>query len=183
MTAHYGNWEWTSGLGLHLPTDKTFYGVYKKLSNKHFDRLMKSVRTRFGGGSIEAQDVFKTMLKMKNNGILGAFTMVADQRPAGHSTRHWMTFLNQDTSVMIGTEQLAKKFDYPLVLMNVIRLKRGYYSCGFEMIEANPKQTENYEVTEKFMHMLEEKINKNPEYWLWTHNRWRHKRPVEKIQD
>lgn len=179
MTAHYGNWEWYSSLAMVLPPDKTFYGVYKQLSNRHMDRLIQHLRTKFGGGSIESQSLYKTMLRMKADNKLGAFIMVADQRPFPTSSRHWMTFMNQDTPVFIGTEQLAKKFDYPVVLMNVKRLKRGYYCCEFEMIAENPKACANNEITEKYIHLLEQKINKNPEYWLWTHNRWKHKRPVE----
>jgi Kdo2-lipid IVA lauroyltransferase/acyltransferase len=179
MTAHYGNWEWISSLAMHLPADKTFYGIYKRLTNKHFDKLMSMLRMKFGGGSIESQDLFKTMFDMRNNSKLGAFVMVADQRPAPQSSRHWINFLHQDTSVLIGTEKLAKKFNYPVLFMNVIRVKRGYYTCEFEMIEPDPKSTEGHEITEKYMYLLEEKIKKYPEFWLWTHNRWKHKRPID----
>lgn len=179
MTAHYGNWEWISSLAMHLPADKTFYGIYKRLKNIHFDKLMSILRMKFGGGSIESQDLFKTMLNMRNNSILGAFVMVADQRAAPKSVRLWMDFLNQDTAVLVGTEQLAKKFNYPVLFMNVIRVKRGYYTCEFEMIEPDPLNSGKHEITEKYMRLLEDKIQKYPEYWLWTHNRWKHKRPVE----
>jgi KDO2-lipid IV(A) lauroyltransferase len=119
------------------------------------------------------------MLTMRNNSQLGAFVMVADQRAAPRSARLWMDFLNQDTAVIVGTEQLAKKFDYPVLFMNVIREKRGYYTCEFEMIEPDPLNSEKHAITEKYMHLLEDKIKKHPEFWLWTHNRWKHKRPVE----
>jgi len=179
MTAHYGNWEWISSLAMHLPPDKTFYGIYKRLKNKHFDKLMSMLRMKFGGGSIETQELFKTMLTMRNNSKLGAFVMVADQRSAPQSSRLWMNFLHQETSVLVGTEQLAKKFNYPVLFMNVSRVKRGYYTCEFEMIEPDPQSSENYQITEKYMHLLEEKIKKNPEFWLWSHNRWKHKRPID----
>lgn len=179
MSAHYCNWEWSPALAMHLPKDKNFYAIYKQLTNKHFDRLIAGIRTQYGGKVIEAKSLYPTMLKMKNNGILGTFLMAADQRPAPKSARHWVRFLNQDTAVMTGTEQLARKFNYPVILMHVERIKRGYFSCEFEMIEAEPKNTQDFIITERYMELLEEKIRKNPEYWLWTHNRWKHKRPTE----
>lgn len=179
ISAHYGNWEWSPALAMHMPKDKKFYAIYKQLTNKHFDKLIAGIRTQYGGKVIEAKSLYPTMLKMKNNGILGTFLMAADQRPAPGSARHWIQFLNQDTAVLTGTEQLARKFNYPVIFMNVQPLKRGYFSCEFEMIEAEPKSTQNYTITERYMELLEEKIRKNPEYWLWTHNRWKHKRPTE----
>jgi hypothetical protein len=80
------------------------------------------------------------------------------------------------TPVIIGTEQLAKKFDYPVIYTHVIRVKRGYYRCEYYPVSLNPKATADYEITETYMKILEEKINEKPEFWLWTHKRWKHKR-------
>jgi len=176
ITSHYGNWEWNSSLTAVFPEGNSLYGIYKQLTNPTFDRLMIKIRTNFGGKVIETQDLFKSMLQMKSNNVQGAFFMLSDQRTPAHSARLWMTFMNQETAVLTGVEQLAKKFDYPIVFMNVERVKRGYYACSFSMIEESPKNCTNFEITEKYMNMLEEKIRKTPEYWLWTHNRWKHKR-------
>lgn len=179
MTAHYANWEWLSSMCLHLPTDQTFYGIYKQLTNKNFDRLMRNVRQHFGAKIIEAKSLFPTMLRMKNSGVVGAFFMIADQRPSNGHHRHWAPFLHQDTPVMTGTEQLARKFNYPVLFMSVERIKRGHYTCEFEIIDENPKLTENYSISEKYLTLLEKRIEKQPEFWLWTHDRWKHKRPTE----
>jgi KDO2-lipid IV(A) lauroyltransferase len=116
---------------------------------------------------------------MKNKGTLGSFLMIADQRPSGRNHRHWVNFLHHDTPVMTGTEQLARKFNYPVVFMSVERIKRGYYCCEFEMIEAEPINTPIHSITDKYMALLEARIKKQPEYWLWTHNRWKHQRPTQ----
>ena len=102
--------------------------------------------------------------------------MISDQRPAPGSSRHWLPFLNQDTSVLIGTEQLARKFDYPVVFLDMQRPKRGYYVCEFVMISEHPQLEAENEITRKYMELLEKKIKDKPEFWLWTHNRWKHKR-------
>ena len=177
LTAHYGNWEWMASLSLWLPKDKPACNVYKKLKDKNFDAFMYNLRMRFGSQNIESQKTFHTLLGMRNNQKLGALGMISDQTPTAASTRHWMTFLNQDTPVLVGAEQLARRFDYPVIFGDVNRVKRGYYRCEFIMLAENAKTASEFEITEKYMQLLEAKINKAPEYWLWSHKRWKHKRP------
>lgn len=176
MTAHYCNWEWLSSMSLVLPPEGPLEGIYKELSNKKFDKFMFDLREKFGGRNIENKILFKTMLKNRQNAIYSIYCMISDQRPAPGSSRHWLPFLNQDTSVLIGTEQLARKFDYPVVFLDMQRPKRGYYVCEFIMISEQPKLEADNEITRKYMELLEKKINDKPEFWLWTHNRWKHKR-------
>ena len=179
MTAHYCNWEWLSSLSLVLPSEGPMEGVYKELSNKKFDKFMFELREKFGGKNIENKILFKTMLKNRQNSKYSTYCMISDQRPAPGSSRHWLQFLNQDTSVLIGTEQLARKFNYPVVFLDIKRPKRGYYVCEFVMISENPQLEAENEITRKFMEQLEKKIMDKPEFWLWTHNRWKHKRKKE----
>lgn len=176
MTAHYCNWEWVTACSLLLPAERPIYGIYKKLTSKKFDKFMLSLRQKNKSKTIETQDFYRTILRMRNNNMLGAFGMISDQSPKAAGIRYWTNFLNQDTAVLVGAEQLAKRFDFPILFMNITRKKRGYYHCQMEMIEENPKDYEEYEITEKFTQILEAKIKDQPEFWLWTHNRWKHKK-------
>lgn len=176
MTAHYCNWEWLSSMSLVLPPEGPMEGIYKELSNIKFDKFMFDLREKFGGRNIENKILFKTMLKNRQNAIYSIYCMISDQRPAPRSSRHWLPFLNQDTSVLIGTEQLARKFEYPVVFLDMRRPKRGYYTCEFIMISEHPQLESENEITRKYMELLENKIIEKPEFWLWTHNRWKHKR-------
>jgi len=178
MTAHYCNWEWLSTLTLSLSHKNSLHNIYKKLKNKSFDQFMINLRDKYGAGTIEMQDLFKTMLHKRNINELASYGMISDQRPSAQSIRLWMTFLNQDTAVFVGTEQLSKKFNYPVVYLDINRIKRGYYSAEVKILESDPKNTEANEITEKYMRMLEDKIKDEPEYWLWTHKRWKYKRDI-----
>jgi len=178
MTAHYCNWEWLSSLTMSFIHKKSLHNIYKRLKDKSFDQFMIDLRSKYGAGTIEMQDLFKTMLHKRNINELATYGMISDQRPSAQSTRLWMTFLNQDTAVFVGTEQLSKKFNYPVVFLDIRRIKRGYYSAEVKILESDPKNTPVNEITEKYMRMLEDKIKAEPEYWLWTHNRWKHKREI-----
>lgn len=176
MSAHYCNWEWSSVISAYFKEHYKVYPIYQKLSNKHFDELMYRLRSRFGAVNIEKDSLFKIMHQMKSDNIAGIFGMISDQSPMEKNIRYRMDFLNQDTAVFLGTEQLAKRFDYPVYYLNVKRIKRGYYQAVIEPICLNPAKSAEYEITTLFMQKLEKIIQAQPEYWLWTHNRWKHAR-------
>jgi len=175
MTAHYGNWEWPSALSLYLPKDFLLYGIYKKLSDKKFDALMFSLRSQFGGVPVEKKEILRFMYKLKQEGKLGNFWMISDQSP-GNLVHFWTRFLNQETGVLTGTEQLARKFDYPVFYVEITRKKRGYYHCEFIPVSLDSAHTDEFEITGKYMQLLEKTIQANPEFWLWSHRRWKRSR-------
>lgn len=175
-TAHYGNWEWGSSFSLGLPPESPIYNVYKRLRNEAFDNFMSKTRQKFGGETVEKNDLLRKMIQLKSENKLAGFAMISDQSPTRKNIRHWVTFLNQETPVILGTEQLARKFDYPVIYIHINRVKRGYYKLEYYPVSLEPQKTAEYEITEKYMQILEQKIAERPEYWLWTHKRWRHKK-------
>ena len=174
MTAHYGNWEWSSSFSLWLPNDKPLYGIYKQLTNNNFDLLMRSLRMKFGGKNAEKHDLLRIMLRLRSKGELAMFGMISDQTPNRKTIHYWSQFLNQETPTITGTEQLARKFDYPVYYGQITRIKRGYYHCELIPISLQPALTIENEITEKFVRMLEQTIVAQPAYWLWTHRRWKY---------
>ena len=176
MTAHYGNWEWTLAFSLFLPGDHSSNPIYKQQRNKRFDKLMYSLRAKYGAKLIEKKELLRVMFRLQKEQQLGNFWMISDQSPNARSIHYWTHFLNQDTPVVVGTEQLARKFDYPVFYAEITRKKRGYYHCQFIPVELEPRKTTDYEISEKYIQMLQKTIEKNPEYWLWSHRRWKHVR-------
>lgn len=173
MTAHYGNWEWMTSLSLHLPDDKPMYSIYKQLRNHKFDTFIFNLRMRFKSQNVEKYDLVRKLVQLKREGKMGMFGMISDQTPNATSVHYWTKFLNQDTPAITGTEVLARKFDYPVYFADITRIKRGYYSCKFIPISLEPRLTAENEITDIYMQLLEKRIQKAPEFWLWTHKRWK----------
>lgn len=173
-TSHYGNWEWSSAFSLYLPKESPVYQIYRALKNKNFDTFMYKIRQKFGAENIEKKDLLRKMLSLRKEGKLGMFGMISDQSPSSKHIHYWTNFLNQATPMLDGTEQLARKFDYPIFYARLIRKKRGYYECQFEQISLEPCKTAPYEITEKYARILEKDIQNMPEFWLWSHKRWKH---------
>lgn len=174
-TSHFGNWEWLSTFSLHLPKNKPVYQVYKKLSSDLSNKISYITRQRFGAVNVEMKELLRKMIELKNENKLGMFGMISDQSPRYNPNLHFVEFLNQPTAVIMGSEQLAKKFNYPVYFASVQQVKRGYYTTSFESITLEPTKTAEYEIATKYMELLERDIRKQPEQWLWSHKRWKHK--------
>jgi len=176
MTSHYGNWEWTLAFPLFMPGSNASNPIYKKQKNPRIDHLINSLRSKFGAEIIEKHELLRVMFKLKKNEKLGNFWMISDQSTGGQPVNYYTNFLNQDTATLTGTEQLAKKFDYPVFYADIKLVKRGYYHCEFTPISLEPTKNAEFEITENYMQLLQRTIENNPEYWLWSHNRWKYGR-------
>jgi KDO2-lipid IV(A) lauroyltransferase len=179
MTAHYGNWEWTLAFALFSPETYPSNPIYKRLRNEKFDKLIHKLRARYGAKLIEKNDLLRVMFRLQKENEVGNFWMISDQTPNGRNIHFWTPFLHQDTPTLTGTEQLARKFDYPVFYAEINRVKRGYYHCEFIPITLEPKKTAEFEITEKYMNLLEKSIEAHPEFWLWSHRRWKYQRNNE----
>jgi len=170
---HYNNWE-LFAVAIDAPIKHKTIAIYKPLSSKYFDEKMRQTRSKYGLEMISTKVVKEVFESEKSN--LTATIFGVDQSPAYGAKAHWMTFLNQETRVLFGAEKYAKEYDYPVIFGRINKEKRGYYSIEFEDITAHPTQADQGEIIEKITRMLEEDIIKKPEFWLWSHKRWKHKR-------
>ncbi len=173
VLGHLGNWEW-AGHPFSLQCKQRLDVVYHPLTNKYFDRLMFRMRSRFGTKMIPMQRVFREMATHKND--LTCTVFVSDQTPQPDNA-YWTTFLNQDTPVFKGTEVIAKKMNLPIIYARVHKVKRGYYDLYAETLVENPAATADGEISELHTRRLEQDIIAYPETWLWSHRRWKHKKP------
>jgi Kdo2-lipid IVA lauroyltransferase/acyltransferase len=173
MCAHYGSWEWIFILQTY--TSHRGYGIYKRLQNKYFDRLIKSIRARYNSYLITTKETFSVLEEAKKNGILSMNGFASDQSPKKDKAYHWNNFMGIKVPVHTGAEMLAKKLDMPVVFFAVERKKRGYYEATFQTLAETPTDFKDYEITDKFLKLVEKQIHEAPEYYLWTHKRWKHR--------
>lgn len=176
VLGHIGNWEW-AGPCFTLNLDHQLYVVYQPLSNPYFEKLFVKARTKFNTKIIPRKSALKSIIS--NRKTINATALVADQAPTPVKTAFWTTFLNQETAVFTGPEKMSKMLDYPVVYMDIVRVKRGYYEVTAEVLFKDPKNTEDNEITIAFNKRLEQSILQNPETWLWSHRRWKHKKTAE----
>ena len=174
MGGHYASWEWF--FIIDRLTDYKINAIYKKLSNKYFDSLIKKIRSKYNGNLISTKNTFKEILKNTKLKGLNIYGFASDQSPKKNKATYWNNFLNNFVPFHTGAEIIAKKYDMAVVYMNVEKLKRGYYLASFELITDKPKKYKDFKITEDFIKLLENQIFKAPEYYTWTHNRFKHRK-------
>ena len=177
VTAHYCNWE----LAIHrmsFMTDRPKLIIYKPLNNKKFNETYNAVRTRFGATMVPMKQILRHIVRLRHTPHMSMF--VADQTPIYQDSDFFLEFLNQDTLVYTGVERIAKMTNNPVVYCHIGRKKkRGYYYCKFTTLVEDPSQHETYEITRIHNKFTEDIINETPQFWLWTHNRWKRQRRIK----
>ena len=178
LLSHYGNWE----LPTRLPqlSAHTTLAVYKPLNNPYFDDLFLRLRGQFGVEGVPMDATLRTLVSCQRKGQPIVLFTLADQRPQWVSIQHWTTFLNQDTPVITGPEKIARKFNYPVLYLDIQKVKRGYYSAEIRTICKKPREVPEFYITRKYHAILERNIRERPELWLWSHKRWKYFRQEAK---
>lgn len=170
--SHYANWEWFISANLH--TNLSLYASYTHISNKVLEKKMKKSRERFGINMILTKKTIQNIENHHKNNTVGSFGLLSDQSPELGKTFYWSNFLGVRVPIHTGAEMLAKKYDCIFVKMEINKVKRGYYTVDFELITENPREYPDYQLTDIFLEKLEKQIRRKPEYYFWTHNRFKH---------
>jgi Kdo2-lipid IVA lauroyltransferase/acyltransferase len=173
VASHYASWEWLLTINPKLG----FQGiaVYKKIANPYFDKLIRKIRSKYNTKLIETKKAIPTMAQNQRDGVLALYGLASDQSPKLDRIFHSMDFMGIGVPVHTGAEMLAKKYDLSVIFVKVKKVARGYYEATFITIADNPNDYENFGVTEKYLREVEKQILEAPEYYLWTHKRWKHR--------
>ena len=176
VLGHYSSWEMVLS-SLNLFVKHRVATIYIPLTNKALDKAFYRMRTTFNSKMIAKKD-FKQSFE-EDSEELRAIIFGADQSPAMSKNIYWTQFLNQDTAVAYGVEKYAKMYDMPVVYSKLMREKRGYYTLEFETVSEQPLLSAEGDITERHVRLLEKQILAKPEFWLWSHKRWKKKREAK----
>lgn len=174
MMAHYASYEWAVSLNYHVTFEG--FGIYKQIYNPYFDKLVRDIRLKFKANLITTKETIPTIIENKKLNKMCTYGFASDQTPRLHSTHHWQSFMGYVVPVHTGAEMLAKKYDMNVIFLRNKRISRGYYEGHFEIISENASQVPNYEISDRFIQLVEQQILEAPEYYLWTHKRWKHRK-------
>ena len=176
VSGHFNNWEWLISAQNFLFSHQAV-GIGMPLSNKFWDEKINQRRARFGMKIIHSKLVKSFYKKTFETPI--ATLILSDQSPGDSHKAYWTDFLNQETAVLFGCEQLAHTYDHAVVFFVMNKIKRGHYALEFKTITENPKNNEWGEITKQHTNLLESQIQKNPAYWIWSHKRWKRQVPTD----
>lgn len=177
VLGHYNNWEWPTLLPYYLKYKTVI--IFKPLQNKYFNGFINKQRSKYGIVLTPTSQVIREIINHKKQNINTVSVFLSDQIPAKGDIKFWTTFLNQDTAVFTGVGKIASRYDMAVVFFNIQKVKRGYYNLDIELLYEHTAGLSENLITETHVNKLEEIIKEKPEYWIWSHRRWKHKKPVE----
>ncbi len=174
LCAHYASYEWVVSMNYHI--NHKGFGIYKRLANKYFDQLVHDIRSKFKATLITTKDTISTIESNHKNNVLSLYGFASDQSPKLNKASHWYSFMGIETPVHTGAEMLSKRFDMNVIFLRTKKVKRGFYEATFELMATDPKEVKNFDITEDFIRRVEQQILEAPEFYLWTHKRWKYMR-------
>ena len=174
IASHYASWEWLITLNQKI----SFLGVavYKKLANNHFDKLVRDIRSKYNTELVPTSKTIPLIANNQKNNIQCVYGLASDQSPKADRIFHWESFMGVEVPVHTGPEMLAKKYDMTVVFAKVKKVKRGYYELTIIPLSDNPKSIPDFGITHIYIKEVEKQILEAPEYYFWTHKRWKHRR-------
>lgn len=170
--AHYASWELTVSYGCN--STRRLLPVYHPLASDWADKLFLDMRKRFGAEPVSMRMVGRKLIETKNDKII--LVLIADQTPPRFEKSEWVTFLNQDTMFFSGIENISLKYNMPVYFFDIDCIKRGYYEGKFVKLYDGEEDVDQYEISRRYIRYLERKIRNKPEFWMWSHKRWKHKK-------
>jgi KDO2-lipid IV(A) lauroyltransferase len=173
LCAHYANWEWNVSINNYV--NSKGYAIYQKINNSYFDAFVRKVRAKWNTTLITQTQTAKTVIQNHRNNVRATYGMVSDQSPQAHRAQYWARFMGIKVPIFNGGEALARKTGLAVVFLKVSKVKRGHYKAEFIPITLNGKETKEHEITDTFLRLTEAQIMEKPEYYLWTHKRWKHR--------
>jgi Kdo2-lipid IVA lauroyltransferase/acyltransferase len=177
ILGHYNNWEWPTLMSYYMKYKVII--IFKPLQNKYFNGFLNKQRSKFGMVLTPTSQIIREILNYRKDNINTLSVFISDQIPAKGDIKFWTKFLNQDTAEYTGAGKIAAKYDMAVVFFHIQKLKRGHYNLDIELLYEHTKGLSEDLITETHVRKLEENIREKPEYWLWSHRRWKHKKPVE----
>ncbi len=174
MIGHYATYEWC--ISMNYYSKFVGVGIYKKIANPYFDDLVKRIRSRFRAELVTSKEVIGEVEKNTKLGRLCMYGFASDQTALPSKAYHWVNFMGHYVPAHTGAEMLAKRFDLNVIFLKVRKIKRGFYEADLELITDDAKSYPNYEITDIFTKLVEKQILEAPEYYLWTHKRWKYKK-------
>lgn len=175
LGTHYGNFEYML-CQVDILSKMKCYGVYSPLKNAFFEALIVKSRQKWGGGLIPMRNAIKNASEKLDEGAIIGF--MCDQSPSRRKQLYFSTFLGQITAVHDRFAHLALQKAVDVYFMDVRKVKRGFYT--FEIIKLPtekflPYSEHNAQLfTDFHVNYLSNIIQEKPEFWLWTHRRWKH---------
>ena len=168
VSGHFNNFELMAmqleKLGIELSA------IYRPLNNIFLNKIMEKIRKNYICKNQIKKGMAGTRQIIKNLKKGSSVALMIDQRVREGSKVKFFGNLASTTTI---PAQLIKKYKCELVPIYIERKDKYYFKMHISKpINVSSKKTTE-EITLFLNSILEKMILKNPEQWIWTHDRWK----------
>ena len=174
MVSHYGGYEWCTTLNNYF--EHQVAAIYTPLKDKELEKLTLKSRKKHGIELISRYNALDKIRNLENSGKKYMYGFMADQSPQIRKINYWSKFLGVEVPVFTGAERMAKELNIPVIFAKMSKIGRGKYEMKLELITENPNSVKDFGITEKYLRLVENQIHENPDFYFWTHNRFKHRK-------
>lgn len=174
LVSHYGGYEWCTALDYFF--EYKVAAIYTPLKDKELENLTIKSRARHGMKLISRYNALNDIRDLEKSVCNYMYGFMADQSPQIRKINYWTKFLGVEVPAFTGAERMAKELNIPVVFAKMSKLSRGKYQMRLELIAENPNEFKDFEITEKYLRLVEKQIHEKPDYYFWTHNRFKHRK-------
>ena len=168
ISGHFSNFEL---MAMHLEKSNiNLSTIYRPLNNIFLNGIMERIRIKYICKNQIKKGIggLKKLIKLKKNKFSTA--LMIDQRV---SEGILSNFFNQKALTTTIPAQLVKKFNIPIIPVSIKRIEGLRYRIKINNPIYFSKDETIVNITDKLNKILENMIIKNPEEWIWSHNRWK----------
>ena len=168
VSGHFNNFEL---MAMEIEkNDIKVAAIYRPLNNLFLNPMMENIRKKYVCKRQIKKGISGTreILKLFKNGV--SIALMIDQRV---SEGKKIKFFNHEAYTTTIPAQLIKKFGCDVIPVHIERNKRYHFNIKFFEPISFDKNKSIMQVTLELNKILEKMILKNPDQWIWTHNRWK----------
>ncbi len=168
VSGHFNNFEL---MAMEIEkNDIKVAAIYRPLNNLFLNPMMENIRKKYVCKRQIKKGISGTreILKLFKNGV--SIALMIDQRV---SEGKKIKFFNHEAYTTTIPAQLIKKFGCDVIPVHIERNKRYHFNIKFFEPISFDKNKNIMQVTLELNKILEKMILKNPDQWIWTHNRWK----------
>ena len=168
ISGHFNNFELMAmeieKAGINLSA------IYRPLNNPFLNIVMERLRKKY---------ICKNQVKKGKSGTRNlinflkqnvSVALMIDQRV---SEGELINLFNRKAKTTTIPAQISKKYGYKIVPVYIERFNKIYFKLSFEKpIEFDNKLSDK-EISLELNKILEKMISKNPDQWIWSHDRWK----------
>ena len=168
VSGHFNNFEL---MAMQIEkNDIKLAAIYRPLNNIFLNKVMEDIRKKYicKNQIKKGKSGIRNIINLVNQGF--SIALMIDQRVSEGIKSN---FFGRKAFTTTIPAQLIRKYDLDVIPVYIERIEKKNFKITFYKAISFDGIFTKEEITHKLNVILENMILKNPDQWIWSHNRWK----------